>query len=243
MDILSIGNSFSQDAQRYLYSIARADGTVLNCYNLYIGGCELERHYRNMLGDKKDYMLQVNGVPTGFYVTMKEALLNRNWDVVTIQQASHASTDYAKYQPYLDKLVAFVRECVPNAKLYIHQTWAYENDTPRLNEVMGYSSAKDMLSDIVASYKKAYKDTKADGLIPSGELFGEMLDSGIDKIHRDGFHALLGLGRYALGLLWYCVLTGNDISDNSFCDFDEAVSDEEIKIAKECVNRIRTKRV
>ena len=30
MNVLSIGNSFSQDAQRYLHSIARADGMGLN---------------------------------------------------------------------------------------------------------------------------------------------------------------------------------------------------------------------
>ena len=35
MDILSIGNSFSQDAQRYLNRIAKADGVVLNTFNLF----------------------------------------------------------------------------------------------------------------------------------------------------------------------------------------------------------------
>jgi len=34
MNILSIGNSFSQDAQRYLHQIARADKTDLKCVNL-----------------------------------------------------------------------------------------------------------------------------------------------------------------------------------------------------------------
>ena len=41
MNILSIGNSFSQDAQRYLHDIAKADGVVLSAFNLYIGGCPL----------------------------------------------------------------------------------------------------------------------------------------------------------------------------------------------------------
>ncbi len=31
MDILSIGNSFSTDAQRYLHGIAKADGVEFNC--------------------------------------------------------------------------------------------------------------------------------------------------------------------------------------------------------------------
>ena len=238
MEVLSIGNSFSQDAQRYLHAIARADDFTLNAFNLYIGGCPLERHFRNMLGDKDEYMLQVNGHHSGFPVSIKEALLNRKWDVVTLQQASQGSPHYETYQPYLNKLAQYVREYAPNAKIVIHQTWAYEEDSPKLNTLMGYAHATEMLDDIKVAYKKAFEDTKADILIPSGELFGMMLDAGIEKIHRDTYHARYGLGRYALGLLWYSVLTGNSIADNSFCDFDEEVTPEEVKIAKDCVQKL-----
>ena len=41
MNILSIGNSFSQDAQQYLHRIAAADSVALNTFNLMIGGCSL----------------------------------------------------------------------------------------------------------------------------------------------------------------------------------------------------------
>ena len=44
MNILSIGNSFSQDAQRYLHQIATAGGEELNVFNLYIGGSTLSMH-------------------------------------------------------------------------------------------------------------------------------------------------------------------------------------------------------
>ena len=46
--VLSIGNSFSQDAHRYLHDVARNEGVVLETANLYVGGCPLERHFRNM---------------------------------------------------------------------------------------------------------------------------------------------------------------------------------------------------
>ena len=49
MKILSIGNSFSEDAQRYLHQIANANGDDIFCANLYIGGCSLERHYNNII--------------------------------------------------------------------------------------------------------------------------------------------------------------------------------------------------
>ena len=77
MEILAIGNSFSQDATRYLHRIARAAGVTLNVTNLYIGGCSLERHYRNMLSGERAYKLECNGEQTGFPVSLEEALYNR----------------------------------------------------------------------------------------------------------------------------------------------------------------------
>ncbi len=235
MNILSIGNSFSQDAQRYLHQIAKADGFSLNAFNLYIGGCPLSLHYRNMLSEQSAYTLEMNGLSTGFNVSLKEALLNRDWDVITIQQVSNKSPYYDTYQPYLSKIAEYVRLCVPMAKIAIHQTWAYEQDSQRLNVELGYKNHVDMFNDIKAAYKKAAKDVNADFIIPSGEVFQKMIISGIEKVHRDTFHASFGIGRYALGLLWYSVITGNDIKNNTFSDFDEEIPNSQIEIAKRCV--------
>ena len=49
MKILSIGNGFSQDAQKYLHALARHNGVRAKAVNLYIGGCSLRTHYLNML--------------------------------------------------------------------------------------------------------------------------------------------------------------------------------------------------
>ena len=76
MQILAIGNSFSSDATRYLHGIARAGGVPLQVTNLYIGGCSLERHFRNMHSDARAYDLQCNGHSTGFSVSLSEALLS-----------------------------------------------------------------------------------------------------------------------------------------------------------------------
>ena len=238
MNILSIGNSFSQDAQRYLHQIARADGTALQTVNLYIGRCPLSRHYRNMLGEKREYMLEVNGNSTGFFVTLKEALLNRDWDVVTVQQVSQLSTDYETYQPYLDELAAYIRKLAPKARIAVHQTWAYEQGSKRLHEELQYGDYKEMLADIVKACRKAAAAIQADWIIPSGEVFEAMLEHGVEKVHRDTFHASLGLGRYALGLTWYACLTGRDVTDHPFADFDEAISPEQIETAQKCVREV-----
>lgn len=236
MNVLAIGNSFSEDATRYLHDIARAGGSELEVVNLYISGCSLERHYRNMLGNKKEYGLQCNGHKTFFLVTLEDALLSRPWDVITLQQASHFSPFKDSYTPYLEALADYVRDCAPKAKLLIHQTWAYEDGSDRLYNKAGYDTAAHMLADILSAYEQAADLVNADGIIPSGELMMKLLSSGIPKVHRDTYHASYGLGRYALGLLWYRMLTGNTAAENAFRDFDAPVTAQEQQIVKSCVD-------
>ena len=59
-------------------------------------------------------------------------------------------------------------------------------------------------------------------------MFQQMLANGFETVHRDTYHATRGAGRYALGLLWYRLLTGQHVLDNSFCDFDEEVTAEQV---------------
>ena len=238
MKILTIGNSFSEDATRYLSQIARSQGENFEVVNLMIGGCSLERHYRNMLDDKKDYLLMFNGVNTWFFMTLREALFSREWDVITIQQVSHLSFKKETYYPYITKLVDYIRTCQPKAKLYFQETWAYEDGSDRLLKMAGYDTHKAMLADIQRTYKEVALAEGIDGIIPSGTLFGMMLDKGIKQVHRDTFHATLGLGRYALGLLWFKALTGKSVADNSFRDLDQPATDEEIEIVKQCVEAL-----
>ena len=141
MNVLAIGNSFSEDATRYLHGIARADGETLNVVNLYIGGCTLEKHFRNMLSEAKAYELQYNGEKTGFYFSLKDALLNRRWDVITLQQGSPVSFNKESYSPYVNRLVEYVKASSPKAKIYIHETWAYENGSERLAKLGIFESA------------------------------------------------------------------------------------------------------
>lgn len=240
MRILCIGNSFSVDATRYLSQIARCDKTELEVHNLYIGGCPLDVHYLNMLTEEKKYEYWFNGENTGLQISLKEALANqgfRGWDYITIQQASHKSPYFETYEPYISEVIKYVRKFAPKAKIAIHQTWAYETGSAKL-ESMGYTNYNEMFKDIEESYNKAAEVINADIIIKSGELLKTMLENGFETVHRDTFHANLGYGRFAIGLLWYKTLTGNDITNTTFRDFDIEVSEEEISKAINCVNRI-----
>lgn len=235
MKVLAVGNSASRDATRYLHQIAKADGFELTVVNLCANDLgSLYSHYKNVLTHDKAYSLEFNGEETGFNVSFKDGLLANNWDFVTLQQQSSESVNYDTYQPYLDELVRYIRKYCPKTKIAIHQTWAYDDNSARLS-ALGYSDRLDMCMDVKNAYRRAAKDAKADITIPSGELFSKLTNTGIAGLRRDGFHASLGIGRYALALLWYASLTGKSVLDNVFSDFDEPIDHEKVSLIKNSV--------
>ena len=240
--ILSIGNSYATDATRYVYGITRADGVAMKVVNLYIGGCSLARHYRNMLGDAAAYDFEINGITaTGVKLSIKDALLSDDWDFVTLQQASRDSTDYETYQPYLDSIAAYVRKHAPKAKLLIHQTWGYREGTPRL-EKLKVATHAEMFEGAKKAYFLAAERICADGILPSGEAICLAMREKTEHmlLHRDEIHLSLGLGRYIAGLVWYGTLTKRPIAENTFRDFDEGVSEESVAFAKRIAEQVIT---
>ena len=229
MKVLFIANSFGEDCTRYLHGIARADGKNWKVVNLYIGGCSLYRHYRNMLSGEAAYEFQINGHKSGIMVSLQQALLSDEWDVVATQQCSPQSGDEASYEPFATELAAFVRTYAPKAKFYVHQTWTFETDAPRF-KLTSFTNPEDMIEAIKTCYVQMAKNTRAWGIIPCGEamykLWQDKANYGLEAVHRDGFHAHFGVGRYLLALTVYATLSGRDISANSFCDFDTEVTPE-----------------
>jgi len=235
MNILAIGNSFSQDATRYLHALAKADGVDLTVINLYIGGCSLERHHKNIMADAPEYELEYNGQYTKVKVSIRQALISRKWDVITLQQCSPKCGVWGSYEPYLSKLAEYVRFYAPDAELVIHQTWAYEQDSARLNDLVGYSDREGMYRDLKNAYVKAAQAIGGVRILPCGEAFIRLARRGI-KHHRDTFHASRGLGRYTLALVWYEMLTGHPAIGNALREFDEEITEDGIRAAQECAH-------
>ena len=237
MNVLSIGNSFSADAQHYLHRIAKHNGVNLRTVNLFIGGCSLQTHYLNMLDDREDYGYMFNGEFTGLKVSIREALRSDSWSYITLQQVSNKSPKYESFSPYLEELTAYVRKYCPHTRILMHETWAYEEGCERLTQAMGYATAADMLSSIRDSYKKAADLIGAHGIIPCGEAMLAAEKAGL-SMHRDGSHASFGAGRYLLGLTWLKTLTGMDVSADTYNEFDVPVTDEERAIITRVANEV-----
>ena len=130
MNILCIGNSFSEDACKYLHDMAAASGKDVFTLNMFIGGCSLETHAYNIFFNKPYYRMEYNGIDDPELCregTLQEALTEREWDVITIQQVSRLSGIYESFQPHLNRIIARVRDVCPNSKIMIHKTWAYDD--------------------------------------------------------------------------------------------------------------------
>ena len=81
------------------------------------------------------------------------------------------------------------------------------SDGIRPNVVRAYEQGpakqKEMFAGIKDAYQQAFDAIGAEGMIPSGQLFRDLLAAGWEKVHRDTRHAGKGAARYALGLLRY----------------------------------------
>ena len=228
---LFISNSFGVDSTRYLYGISRAAGKDIKVVTLYIGGCSLYRHYRNMLSEERAYELYINGTQSGFFVSLKEALLSDEWDVVATQQSSPKSGEYDAYSPFDEELAAYIRKLAPRAKLWLQMTWSFAEGLPRF-KLTSYETRAEMIPAIRACYTEAAERMKVDFMMPALDAMNKLYDAAPDDTYRDGFHCSKGVARYMLASMWFMALFGKSIDGNSYRDFDVEVTEEQVLMAQ-----------
>lgn len=230
MRVLSIGNSFSQDAHRWLHTLAAQNGLELEAWNLYIGGCSLELHWKNLMEERADYELEINGLSAGRMISIQEALASGKWDVITLQQASPYSGIYETYEPYLTVLADAARGAQGDAELYFHQTWAYEW-TMVSDGFAGYGNDQlEMFRRILQASHQAAEKICAP-LIPVGEMIQKLREElpefrvkeGGISLCRDGYHLSLDYGRYAAAATWLHTLTHKPVQVFPLEDFSLAL--------------------
>lgn len=230
MKILSIGNSFSEDAQRWLHSLAKLHGTDILCANLYIGGCSLETHWKNFEEHNSFYDYQVNGDEATEKVSINDALLREKWDIVTLQQVSDLSGIAESYEPYISALYEKVKTALPDTKILLHRTWAYEIDTEHPGFVNYDKSQQEMYQKIKSATKKI-ADKLNMKIIPSGDVIQTLRENykefdyqhGGISLCRDGYHLTYDIGRFAAAATWFVSLTGQKIKISDFESFDKGL--------------------
>ena len=213
--VLSIGNSFSLSCIRQLPLVTKANGHMIDFASLYIGGCSLERHCRNIDAAATNSTFRpyrFDRVTEGWHVVNKgaaniqEALVLDNWDVVTVQQASPKSWDPASYSPWGDRLVEKIRELAPQAKILVQETWSYPTWDKRLAE-FGFDQAE-MYKRLRSAYRQ-FADRNNLLIIPTGTA-AELVPNRNALFKEPDFHFNRGEGEYLQALVWDATLFGRD---------------------------------
>ncbi len=171
--LLTIGNSFSANATRHLPGLVKAAGHTLIHRPLVIGGSSFQVHAEKAQRFEKDPTDK-----TALYTNQKslrDLLHVEPWDIVTIQQASRISHDLQTYQPHAGWLAAYIHQHAPQARLWIHQTWAYRSDDPRFTNPAKRkpgepASQQEMYEKLTAAYRHITAELKAQR-IPVGDAF------------------------------------------------------------------------
>ena len=220
LKVLTIGNSFSDDAMEYVYKIAKEAGVAhVELANLRANNCSLAMHVSYAQSNSSAYMFRYwqdgattwkdTGTWTSGAYTMKQAVTFTDWDYIVFQQVSADSGKASTYDD-LGKLMDYVGELNPGAKFAWHMTWSMRSD---------YASSGPSYSAIVnAVNEKITSNRKIDVVIPSGTAIENAKTSYLTgtQLQRDAKHLSYGMGRYIAGLTFVKALTGLSIDGTAY---------------------------
>ena len=248
LKVLAVGNSFSVDAMEYLWGICN-DGGIENIVlgNLYIGGCSLDTHWSKISSNANAYKYYKNtsGKWTSTDDTaLYDALVDEDWDIITVQQASQNSGKPETYSK-LNSILNYLRvNCTnENAEFYWHMTWAYQSDSTH-SGFAGYNSDQNTMYQAIINATQTQIATKEAiaGIIPSGTAIQNLRTSYLgDKLTRDGYHLNYTDGRYTAALTWFAYLTGGSVEKISWVpESNQSVRDNLAPIREAVTNALAT---
>ena len=205
-----IGNSFSVDAARYTHQLSIGTDVIIELGVLYVGGCSLEQHIGFIKDGSSPYEWFVNGESTGKYISLKDALLMKKWDYITLQQVSVFSGLVDTFYPYIRELVNYVRKYQKDAIFVLHKTWPYETGFDNTNFAHYNYDRKTMYTCINKTYDYVANDLGINIVIRSGDVIEAAIEKYGEHFHKDGFH-LNEEGRYLAALCFVHTFNGNRI--------------------------------
>ena len=163
MKILTIGNSFTWSLQPFFEKVVQSAGDEVMLAFANHGGCELHRHWEYISNEERDWVYHMYDGKK-----MRDHLTAEKWDVVTIQQASHASWRPETYYPYADNIIEYVRKHAPSAEIVVQQTWAYRADDDRIRPGGEWGiDQTEMYNRLTANYRDLAKKYQL-RIIPTG---------------------------------------------------------------------------
>lgn len=234
--ILTVGNSFSGDALRFLYDIFKAEGStdVLFSY-LYLDSATLENHAKNIAEDTAAYkwhLYDENGHSTTLKRTFSEAISYCDWDLIVIHQFSGLSGMGDSFSPYLENIISAAKEqCKnPEVKFAWQMTWSYQSNSSHASFVDYEKDQLQMYNCIVEAVKEVVcKNPDISFILPAGTAVQNARTSYMgDTLTKDGHH-LSPFAKYLVGYTWYAALTGKTVQTPKFIPVKSMLAEDELE--------------
>ncbi len=220
--ILALGNSFSNNAFLYLHPILSSAGVEnLTLGNLITGSCSLSTvsKYTQTGGSYEAYhKFDTDGVRT---VESKKpllsALIEEDWDIISIQQVSGQSGQESTYSPHLDTVINYINanRTVKDGLLVWHMTWAYQQGSTYASFANYNRDQMTMYNAIVnATVNKISSNENIDLIIPAGTAIQNARTSSFgDTMTEDGYH-LNNTARVIASYAWVTALLQEELSED-----------------------------
>ena len=240
LKIFMVGNSFALDTCDYLHHMCAEVKADVTIGVTYLQNANLEAHYNNFISENAVYnyheYTSIDGVASKSISNglSLQAMLNKHndWDLITFQQQSTLSDDYATYQPHLNSLIEGIKSVIQNnPKIGMLQTWA--NSTTKRPDQIG------MYNGLVDAYEKAIADEGIGVFIPAGTAIqsartNQIMNEEANELTRDGYH-LSPLGKYVAGLTMFESIFSGYYKREILSDINytpEGISDYQVYKAK-----------
>lgn len=221
--ILAIGNSFSADAvEQELWPLFDAAGQKVIIAQLYIAGCDLERHCKTASGNLPDYSYRkiVDGVQTKKAGSIfLDALRDEPWDYISVQQGGGHHGQYETFEPWLTQLIDYCRQNAlkKDFKLVFHVPWVAPAGSTNAKFAFYDYDTKKMYDGIISGTQRADAVHHFDLVINTVDAIENGRTSCLgDTFDRDGWHLNKTYGRYTAACIWFEKIMGQSVVGNSY---------------------------
>lgn len=238
--VLTIGNSFAENASAYASAIAAAQGCELMFGYIKYPSCTIAQHVSNAKNNKAVYKFEytdssgrhlIKTGEDGNCAAIREALEYTDWDIVVLQEGSTASEKFENFSQ-LTELIDIVKNTLPAADIMLHETWSWGvwddvKEKIELEDDDGNIAAEEIdvrCYNIMSNYFLASKlYANGAGIIHSGMAIELARDYyGDHHMFNDydggNYQHLNELGKYIAGAMYVATIFGDDFTANTYGD-------------------------
>lgn len=222
LKVLAIGNSYTEDLTAYLSALIGSSGaniplSKLCVYTLTQSSSSLQTWVNNYeSGTTKTISRAAGSITMGTTSGTVAQLLAQDWDVVIMQQLSTYANRYNTFNPYLTKMIGYIRENCTNQQVAIawQSVWSYKEGHTAGG--VTYGDSEERWAEICAATKQMMHKDGIDIIIPTGtaiqnarayQVLNPTFNAGnTGEVTRDGTHLEFGVGRYIAACTFFQTL-------------------------------------